>query len=127
VRIAVDGAGLDADAVVLALPLSVLRTGGVDLAPGLPAPVQDALDTLGSGAMEKVVLRFERPFWDAGAHVVGLTGTPHGRFLDWYDVSPLVGSPTLVGFTVGDAARDLTTWNDRDVVAAALRTLRAAY
>lgn len=127
VRVGTDGGSLDADGVVLALPLSVLRAGVVELVPGLPASVHDALNALGSGAMEKVVLRFERPFWDPGAHVVGLTGTPQGRFLDWYDVTPVVGVPTLVGFTVGDAARELTTWADRDVVAAALRTLRAAY
>ena len=36
------------------------------------------------------------------------------------NISSVVGSPALVGFTAGDAARELTTWRDRDVVAAAM-------
>ncbi len=127
VRLGTERGPLEADGVVLALPLAVIRSGFLTFRPGLPSAVQAAIDLMGSGAMEKVVLRFDRKFWDVGAHVVGLAGTPRDRFLDWYDVSPVVGAPTLMGFTVGDAARDLVSWSDRDVVAAAVRTLRAAY
>ena len=127
IRVGTDGGTLEADAVVLALPLSVVRAGVVDFLPGLPTRVSNAIGLMGSGCMEKVVLRFDRKFWDVGAHVIGVTGTPHGRFLDWYDVSDVVGAPSLVGFTVGDAGRDLNTWTDREVVAAAMKTLRGVY
>ena len=103
IRVGTDRGTLEADAVVLALPLSVVRAGVVNFLPGLPARVSNAIGLMGSGCMEKVVLRFDRKFWDVGAHVIGVTGTPQGRFLDWYDVSGVVGAPTLVGFTVGDA------------------------
>lgn len=118
---------LEADAVVLALPLAVVAADTIEFRPGLPPSARAAIDLMGSGAMEKVVLRFDRKFWDVGAHVIGLTGTPRGRFLDWYDISPLIGAPALMGFTVGDAARDLMSWSDREVVAAAMRTLRSVY
>ena len=127
IRVGTDGGSLGADGVVLAVPLSVVRAGVIDFLPGLPAWVSNAVDLMGSGCMEKVILRFDRKFWDVGAHVIGLAGTPKGRFLDWYDVSEVVGTPSLVGFTVGDAGRDLSTWNDREVVAAAMKTLRRAY
>jgi monoamine oxidase len=127
VRVATDRGTLDADGVVLALPLAVVRSGTMAFTPGLPPLVREAVDTMGSGAMEKVILRFDRRFWDRGAHVIGVAGTPKGRFLDWYDVSDVVGAPTLVGFTVGDAARDLVRWRDRDIVSAAMKTLRSVY
>jgi monoamine oxidase len=127
VRVATDHGAVAADGVVLALPLAVLRHGDVQLTPGLPSAVADAVDTLGSGATEKVILQFHRVFWDRGAHCVGVAGTPEGRFLDWYDLTDLTGVPSLVGFTVGDAARDLVTWSDRAVVDAAMRTLRGVY
>jgi polyamine oxidase len=127
IQVATDKGSIEADGVVLALPLSVVRSGAVAFQPGLPSGVLDSVNTMGSGAMEKVILRFDHRFWDRGAHVMGLTGTPEGRFLDWYDVSDVVGTPTLVGFTTGDAARDLVTWSDRDIVSAAMRTLRSVY
>lgn len=127
ITVRTDRGDIPADGVVLALPLAVVRAGVVDFAPGLPAGVTHAVDTLGSGAMEKVILRFDRPFWDRGAHCIGLAGTPHGRFLDWYDLTDVTGVPSLVGFTTGDVARDLATWSQRDVVAAAMRTLRGVY
>jgi monoamine oxidase len=112
---------------VVAVPLSVVRAGVIDFASGLPAQVSNAVDLMGSGCMEKVILRFDRKFWDVGAHVIGVAGTPQGRFLDWYDISNVIGVPALVGFTVGDAARELNRWTDREVVAAAMRTLRRVY
>lgn len=127
IRVGTDGGTLEADAVVLALPLSVVRAGVVDFLPGLPAKASNAIGLMGSGCMEKVVLRFDRKFWDVGAHVIGVTGTPQGRFLDWYDISDVVGTPALVGFTVGDAGRDLNAWTDREVVGAAMKTLRNVY
>jgi monoamine oxidase len=127
IRIATDTGMLEADGVVLALPLSVVRAGAVDFLPGLPPSVSNAVDLMGSGCMEKVILRFDRKFWDVGADVMGVAGTRQGRFLDWYDLSHVVGTPTLVGFTVGDAGRDLNSWTDREVVGAAMKTLRAVY
>ncbi len=127
IRVGTDGGTLEADGVVLALPLSVVRAGVVDFVPDLPAAVSNAVDLMGSGCMEKVILRFDRKFWDVGAHVIGVAGTPQGRFLDWYDLSHVVGTPALVGFTVGDAGRDLNTWTDREVVEAAMKTLRNTY
>lgn len=127
VRVGTDGGVMEADGVVLALPLSVVRAGVIDFQPVLPPSVRNAVDLMGSGCMEKVILRFDKKFWDVGAHVIGLAGTPRGRFLDWYDVSNVIGTPALVGFTVGDAGRDLNSWTDREVVAAAMKTLRGAY
>jgi monoamine oxidase len=127
IRVGSSQGSLEADGVVLALPLSVVRHGDVAFTPALPAAVSDHVNTLGSGAMEKVILRFDHKFWDPKAHCIGAAGTPSGHFLDWYDLTGVVGVPSLVGFTVGDAARDLNSWSDREVVAAAMRTLRHVY
>lgn len=126
IQIGTDDGPTEADGIVLALPLSVLRAGVVDLKPGLPSDLDDAMHLMGSGSLEKVILRFDRKFWD-DHEIIGLAGTPKGRFLEWYDISGVVGSPALVGFTAGDAARHLTSLSDRDVVAAAMQTLRSVY
>jgi monoamine oxidase len=126
VRVTGPRVSLTCDAVVLAVPAAVLQAGVVEVLPGLGSTVTDALSGLGSGDLEKVVLRFERRFWDP-TRVVGLVGTARGRFADWYDVSDVVGTPAIVGFTAGDAARSMAHWSDREVVAAAMQALRSAY
>jgi polyamine oxidase len=117
---------LSADAVVLAVPAAVLNAHVIELLPGLPSALSDALAGFGSGSLEKVVLTFDKKFWD-GTDLIGLAGTPNGRFAEWYDVSAVLNTPALVGFTAGDAARQIATWSDRDVVGAAMKALRSAY
>ena len=117
---------LDCDAVVLAVPAAVLNAGVIEVLPGLGSAVDDALAGLGSGDLEKVVLRFDRRFWGP-TQVMGLVGTRNGRFADWYDLTDAVGVPTLVAFSAGDTARRLTSrWSDREIVEASVADLRRA-
>ncbi|MFZ0324143.1 MAG: FAD-dependent oxidoreductase [Actinomycetes bacterium] len=120
------GTWCECEGVVLAVPAAVLNAGVVQVLPGLGSTVQDALAGLGSGDLEKVVMRFDHRFWDA-TRVLGLVGTPGSRFADWYDLSDVVGAPALVGFSAGDVARTMTTWTDRQVVGAAIGDLRRAF
>ena len=117
---------LSADAVVLAVPAAVLNARVIELLPGLPSAVSDALAGFGSGSLEKVVLTFNKKFWDR-SDLIGLAGTTNGRFAEWYDVSAVLNTPALVGFTAGDAARQIAAWPSREVVGAAMKALRSAY
>jgi hypothetical protein len=49
---------MDADAVVVTLPLGVLKAGMVRFDPPLPPRKQSAIDRLGFGALNKVLLLF---------------------------------------------------------------------
>lgn len=55
---------LVADAVVVTLPLGVLKAGKVSFSPPLPAPKLAAIGRLGFGVLNKVYLRFSKPFWE---------------------------------------------------------------
>ena len=58
--------------VVVAVPLGVLKSGVLAFTPPLPQERSRVVSRLGFGRYEKVVLRFDRPFWrDAGwSHLV---------------------------------------------------------
>lgn len=89
------GAGaLEADRVVLAVPLGVLKAGTIELAPEPPEPQRLAIDRLAMATLEKVVFSFERAFWPEGirciAHVSDEAAFPY-----WCDLSAHVGTPTL--------------------------------
>ena len=62
-----DGALETGSHVVVTVPLGVLKRDGVRFTPTLPPDHRGAIDRLGFGRYEKVVLRFEEAFWrDAG-------------------------------------------------------------
>jgi monoamine oxidase len=58
-----DGRTEVASHVVVTVPLGVLKAGAVEFTPALPADRIDAIERLGFGRYEKIVLRFERAFW----------------------------------------------------------------
>ena len=121
-----DGGLVVADRVLVTLPLGVLQAGDVEFVPALPEATVDAIDRLGMGTLDRVVLRFDERFWDE-ADVVGFAGRPPGRFAEWIDLTDVVGAPVLMGFNAGVAAGELDDLDDDAVVAEAMRVLATIY
>jgi monoamine oxidase len=61
----------EAQTVIVTLPLGVLKAGSVDFDPPLPERKQKAIRRLGMGALTKVVLWFDSPFWPQNQYVFG--------------------------------------------------------
>lgn len=73
-----NGVVIDADAVVVTLPLGVLKAGAVEFNPPLPGWKSSAIKKLGYGLLNKVVLVYDKPFWDIDSDMVGLLRDPKG-------------------------------------------------
>jgi polyamine oxidase len=58
-----DGALHVGSHAVVTIPLGVLKADVVRFDPPLPAERRSAIDRLGFGPLDKVILRYERPFW----------------------------------------------------------------
>jgi polyamine oxidase len=67
-----DGTSEEGSHVVVAVPLGVLKRGAPRFSPALPPGRLAAIERLGFGHYEKVVLRFDEPFWRAAgiSHVM---------------------------------------------------------
>jgi len=107
------GDRLSADAVVVAVPLALLRAGLPAIDP-MPTAVRRAARSLTTGVFEKVVLRYDEPWWgNRRAYGVvggGAPGAPAGslaalRWTEFYSLTDVLGFPALVGFSGGSAAR----------------------
>ncbi|KAG0237217.1 hypothetical protein BGW42_001484 [Actinomortierella wolfii] len=64
-----------ADAVLVTLPLGVLKDRKVAFVPPLPLRKQEAIARLGFGTMYKIVLAFERCFWPTDKHFLNFMAT----------------------------------------------------
>jgi len=111
-------------AVIVTAPLGVLKAGDIRFDPPLSGRHQQAIDRLGMGLLNKVVLRFERAFWPPDVDWIGLMGE---RFDSWASLVSATGVPVLMGFQAGRAAEHLEALTDARVAALALQDLRAVF
>lgn len=132
-RIADDGSGVkvdtsrgqvSADRVIVTVPLGVLKAGTIAFDPPLPDAKRRAIERLGFGLLNKVVLAFEEPFWPESPDMFGLVGAeqPVGDVLNGLTFA---GSPVLVGIRGGAAARSRESLSDEDTVAAVVEAMGA--
>ena len=54
-----------ADQVIVTVPLTVLKKGTIEFSPELPESKVKAMDSLGIGMLDQVVLLFDECFWES--------------------------------------------------------------
>lgn len=127
----VTGANISAsfDAVIVTLPLGVLKHGTVDFIPPLPDRKAQAIQNLGMGTLDKVYLLFEDVFWDEDVTWIATpeNGLPKGQFNQWLNLYKYIEQPVIMAFNGGTPALELAKFPDEIIVKRALQTLHMAY
>ena len=126
------GKTLTADSAVVAVPLALVQANSPRITP-LGPTVRSAIGRLRTGDLEKVVLRYDKQWWGpervigiVGGGVPGQSAESALRWTEFFNVTDVVGTPAIVGFSGGTAAlrRPAT---DAGCVAEAVAMLQAAY
>jgi len=114
----------EGDAVLVTVPLGVLKENVIMFNPPLPDWKQAAIDRLGFGNLNKVVLCFDKVFWDQNhtlfAHVNASTSCRGELFLFWCFVKP----PVLIALIAGEAANVVECATDDIIIGRTLVVLR---
>ncbi|XP_039270275.2 lysine-specific histone demethylase 1A-like isoform X1 [Styela clava] len=141
----------ECDAVLCTLPLGVLKQGEatpiIEFSPQLPDWKQDAINRMGFGNLNKVVMFFDQPFWhvDVGytnpdpedpnpteihvkkknlfGHVAATTASRGELFLFW----SLYKAPVLLALIAGKASNVAEKIGDDLILARALAVLKGIY
>ena len=126
-----DGKHWTADKVLITLPLAVLQDKDVEFSPPLPDWKSKAMKSLGVGKIEKIILRFPRPFWRKKIQNCKVFGhIPEkpdriGHFNIFYDFSTEKEEKIFVLVThLTGSALKLREQRDRDIVAACMEVLK---
>lgn len=136
-----DGKSIEADYVVNTIPLGVLKHGNVEFQPPLPSWKTQAIERLGFGVLNKVILVYKEAFWDKDRDIFGMLQTPNnrsslnqkdyasrrGRFFQWFSVTNTTGMPCLLALMAGDAAYDTEITPNDELIAEATEVLRTRY
>ncbi len=120
---------VEADVVIVTVPLGVLKQRRIAFSPALPPEKLDAIDRLGMGTLDKLYLAFEEVFWDPDPVWLGTieAGLPYGQFVQWLNLHAVLGVPILMAFNGGSPALALAGLSDQEVVARGLQALGVAY
>jgi polyamine oxidase len=111
--------------VVVTVPLGVLKSGSISFAPELPSAKLGAIDRLGFGVFEKVVMRFPEPYWATEhTHIFHLSDPDPMRFPLIVDYFHLEGVPALAAFNVGRYGTELAGLTDTEIQGRMLDVLR---
>ena len=123
-----------ASSVLVTLPLGVLKAGDVEFVPPLPQAKVQAIQGLGYGTLNKIIL-----YWQDSANIdtwwpddseqwLSLTTAVDedpGPFTNFFNPSSQNGGARiLVGWTAGDKAQDMVTLTDAEILESVLANLR---
>jgi polyamine oxidase len=110
-----NGTNFMADAVIITVPLGVLKANLIKFEPELPEWKTSAISDLGMGNENKVALRFDKVFWP-NLEVLGMvaeTSYSCGYFLNLHKAT---GNPVLVYMAAGSIAYEIEKMSDEEVV-----------
>ena len=124
-----DGEKIQADRIVLSVPLGVLKEQSIQFTPSLPDWKQTAIKRIGFGLLNKVILVFEKPFWPVERDMFGLLRPPkagsgfsqsdyvshRGQFYLFWNTIETSGLPVLIALVAGDAAWEAESLTDQQL------------
>lgn len=117
---------LEVDAVIVTVPVAVLRAGAITFDPPLPGRWRDALERVGMAHLEKVALRFEEDSFLEDLDVLGVIDRDvvEEGIAEFHRLPRAEGATTLLGLVGGEAAIDLVRRGPEAMRDAALDALR---
>ena len=118
----------NADAVVVTVPLGVLKAGSIKFNPSLPEKKQDAIDKLEMGTLNKLYLQFETAFWGSEeGEFISYIPEENGRWTYALNMQEYINQPILAMFTSADYTAQLEELTDQEIIDDAMAVLRTIY
>ncbi|QJQ33489.1 NAD(P)-binding protein [Sphingomonas lacunae] len=122
-----DGRRIDADHVLVTVPLGVLKAGDITFDPPLPADKRGAIDRLGMGLLNKHWLRFDQPYWDPTVDWHGFLSDRKGEWSEWVSLTKAGGAPVLLVFSAADHAERVERMADGAIVNSIMAAARTMF
>jgi monoamine oxidase len=119
---------IEADYVIVSVPLGVLKNNSIAFKPSLPAIKLSAIQNIQMGNVNKFLFIWDTPFWDTNIQYIGYTPETKGKFN--YLMNMLKFLPTtngLLTFAFGDYATVTETMTDAEINSEVMAQLKSIY
>jgi monoamine oxidase len=118
----------EADFCICTLPLGVLKSGNVGFEPSIPTSIQNAINTIEIGTVNKVALTFPSAFWDSSISFFGFCPEETGRFPYIMNVKKVIPAANqLILFALGRFAERMEQLTDAQITSEAMSVLRVVW
>ena len=114
----------EAEAVLVTVPLGVLKSGSIEFTPSLPQTKLNSIDKLGMGLLNKVVMKFPKLFWPPEVDFLSFIPDEGEELYNFISLYPSHQSPTLIGFFTWQFARELEKMSDKEITEMIMDYLR---
>ncbi|KAF9431535.1 hypothetical protein BGZ76_000186 [Entomortierella beljakovae] len=129
-----NGEVLHCTAALITVPLGILKAQQIKFSPQLPVWKEKAIKNLGFGLLNKLVLVFDKSFWDPKAELFGYVASgkdldlkayrsSRGKFYMFWNCTVVAGLPVLVTLMAGQSAYDCESIPKEELVQESLETL----
>ncbi|KAG8474781.1 hypothetical protein CXB51_031716 [Gossypium anomalum] len=118
-----DGTTFAADAVIVAVPLGVLKAKTIKFEPRLPEWKEAAIDELGVGIENKIILHFDKVFWP-NVEFLGVVADTSYHCSYFLNLHKATGHSVLIYMPAGQLARDIEKMSDEAAVEFAFMQLK---
>lgn len=109
--------------VIVTLPIGVLKSEKVKFIPSLPNTKLSAINAIGCGSLEKVVLHFSNCFWDEQALSIQILPCKNSPVLTYINYYALIKKPVLVALYGGNTAKKISKKKSTENLIAPLKKI----
>jgi monoamine oxidase len=110
------GESIEAKHVVIAVPLPILQDGDITFEPALPKKKQVALSKLRMGHALKVILKFNKPFWNPKSQLIICSEALFPQMWPGGGAARNSSVFTMTAFVSGDCATKVSSLDDASKV-----------
>lgn len=117
------------DAVLVTVPLGVLKSDCIQFHPPLPVFKRKAINRLGVGGLMKVAMEFKEKFWKDSDLFGALRENidKRGAFYCFWNMMGCLGKPILLGMVAEPHAKEMEQLSDEKIVEEAMLVLRRCF
>ncbi|KAF6150598.1 hypothetical protein GIB67_022210 [Kingdonia uniflora] len=118
-----DGSTLVADAVIIAIPVGVLKSKLINFEPALPEWKEKAIADIGVGVENKIALHFDKVFWP-NVEFLGVVAPTSYKCSYFLNLHKATGHSVLVYMPAGKLANEIEKLSDKDAADFAFMQLK---
>lgn len=123
-----NGINVEADYVIVTVPLGVLKNNTIAFKPALPTPKLNAIQNTKIGNVNKFLLVWNTAFWDTNIQYIGYTPEMKGKFNYFMNMKKFLPTTNgLMTFAFGNYATVTETMSDAQVIAEIMLHLKVIY
>jgi monoamine oxidase len=127
INVTANGEVLEADYVIVSVPLGVLKNNSIEFTPALPSNKLNAISNTNMGNVNKFLLVWDSPFWDTDLQYLGSTPETKGKFNYFMNMKKFTPANGLMTFAFGDYATETESMSDSEIIDGIMVNLRSIY